>query len=136
MTNKINDQRETRIRIGKIIKEARLKKDLTQAELGKKLGKSNNVITNWEKGTNSPDVDNIEILCAILDIPVNYMFDQQSTENEKSPILELVKDEQHLITAYRKLSHDNKIKITGIIEFMFDEESATKEEYEDKIKRA
>lgn len=134
MTNKINDRGETRVRMGKIIKEARLKKDLTQSELGKMLGKSNNVITNWEKGTNSPDVDNIERLCAILDIPVDYIF--QTKQKEKSPSTELTEGEQYLVESYRKLSRDNQIKITGIIEFMFNEESATREEYENKVKRA
>ena len=132
MTNKINDQKETRMRMGRIIKEARLKKDLTQSELGKMLSKSNNVITNWEKGTNSPDVENIQLLCAILDIPVSNIFKQK----EKSPSIELTKDEQNLVESWRNLSHDNQMKITGIIEFMFGEESAaTNEEYGHLVKR-
>ena len=136
MTNKINNRKEIRTRIGKIIKEARLKKDLTQSELGKMLNKSNNVITNWEKGTNSPDADNIERLCAILDIPVNVMFRVPKTEN--SSVAKLSEEEQRLIFNWRKLSHDNQMKITGIMEFMFmvDEESATREEYENQVKRA
>ena len=126
MTNKINDQKETRIRMGKIIKEARLKKDLTQSELGKMLSKSNNVITNWEKGTNSPDVENIQRLCAILNIPVNDMFGGQDKE---VPSVKISRDEQCMVSSYRKLSRDNQMKVTGIIGFMLDEESAAKEEY-------
>ena len=133
MTNKINDRGETRIRMGKIIKEARLKMDLTQSELGKMLGKSNNVITNWEKGTNSPDVDNIERLCAILDIPVDYIF--QTKQKEKSPSMELSEDEQYLVESYRKLSQNDQLRAIERIDTML-ELSATKEEYEDKVKRA
>ncbi|HUS88034.1 MAG TPA: helix-turn-helix domain-containing protein [Desulfosporosinus sp.] len=117
MTNNINDSGETRIRMGKIIKEARLKMDLTQSELGKMLGKSDNVVTNWEKGTNSPDVNNIERLCAILDIPVDYIFQAK----QKSPIMELKKDEQKLITLWRKLDRDDQMKILGMIEIKTEE---------------
>lgn len=133
MTNKINNRGETRARMGKIIKEARLKKDLTQSELGKMLGKSNNVITNWEKGTNSPDVDNIERLCAILDIPVDYIF--QTKQKEKVPYTDLSKDERYLVESYRKLSQDDQARAIERIETLL-EISAAKEEYEDKIKRA
>jgi transcriptional regulator with XRE-family HTH domain len=46
---------------------------------------------------------------------------------KESPSMELSEDEQRLITSYRKLSHDNQMKISGIIEFMFGEEAATEE---------
>ena len=134
MTNKINDRTETRVRMGKIIKEARTKKGLTQSDLGKMLGKSNNAITNWEKGTNSPDVDSIELLCSILGIPVNYMF--KPRENEKSPSIEFSIEEQKLITSYRKLSHDNQMKVIGMIEIKIDEEAATRDSYVSQTKRA
>lgn len=133
MTNRNNARRETRARMGKIIKEARLKKNLTQSELGKMLGKSDNVITNWEKGTNSPDVDNIERLCAILDIPVDYMF--QAKQKEKSPSMELGEDEQYLVESYRKLSHDDQVRVIERIDTIL-ELSAASEEHEDKVKRA
>ena len=133
MTNKINDQKETRIRMGEIIKEARLKKDLTQSELGKMLGKSDNVVTNWEKGTNSPDVENIQRLCAILSIPVNDMFGGQDNE---LPHIKISGDEQRLVYSWRNLSHKNQLKLTGVIEFMFREECAISEDQDGSIKRA
>ncbi len=108
----IDDSKETRLRVGNIIKNARLAKGLTQRQLGDKIGKSNNVLTNWEKGTNSPDVDMIESLCTILEIPVSEMFPQKK---------EFVSDglthvEQNLIKNWRKLFPEDQAKIMGMIE--------------------
>jgi Predicted transcription factor, homolog of eukaryotic MBF1 len=106
------DSNETRLRVGNIIKNARLKKGLTQRQLGEIIGKSNNAITNWEKGVNSPDVDMIERLCSILEIPVCEMFPSKK---------EIVSDEQtlaeqNLIKSWRKLSPEDQMKIMGMIE--------------------
>lgn len=115
-----------------IIRDARLRKGLSQKDLAALIGKSKNVISNWENGRHKPDADQIELLCGILDIPVSDIFKQK----EKAPSMELTEDEQRLVSSYRNLSHDNQMKVTGIIEFMFDEESAAKEEYGDEVKRA
>jgi Predicted transcription factor, homolog of eukaryotic MBF1 len=78
------DSNETRQRIGDIIKKARLKKGLTQKQLGNIIGKKDNVLTNWEKGINSPDVYMIELLASILDIPVSEMFPSISKANNQN----------------------------------------------------
>ena len=115
-----------------IIRDARLKKGISQKELANLIGKSKNVISNWENGRNKPDADQIELLCSILNIPVCDIFKQK----EESPPMELSEDEQRLIASYRKLSHDNQLKIAGIIEFMRREEAAADEEYINQTKRA
>lgn len=74
MTKNMNNSKEFRIKLGENIRKARLKIGLTQAQLGKMLGKSDNVITNWEKGTNRPDADMIEKLCNILKISPNELL--------------------------------------------------------------
>ena len=122
MTNKINARRETRVRMGNIIKEARLKKDLTQSELGKMLGKSDNVVTNWEKGTNSPDASNIGLVCGILDIPVNYLFDtkESRTSPERHSPVGTRKDDR-LIELWRQLPPEKQQKMLSIIELELEE---------------
>lgn len=56
------------------IKRYRTKKGLTQAELGKMIGKAPSVIGNWEAQTNRPDVDSIEKMLAIFDVDANTFF--------------------------------------------------------------
>lgn len=82
MMKKTNDSKEFRIKLGENIRKARLKMGLTQAQLGKMLGKSDNVITNWERGTNRPDADMIEKLCNILNISPNELLNWEDNTNK------------------------------------------------------
>lgn len=53
------------------LKNARIKKGLKQDDLAKMIGKSKNVISNWERGDNKPDADTLFRLCDILDVDAN-----------------------------------------------------------------
>ena len=59
-----------KIGTGNLIKEARIKKDYTQAELGNLVGVSNKAVSRWEKGESFPDVGILENLADILDIKI------------------------------------------------------------------
>ncbi len=70
--------------IGENIKKYRIKIGLTQEELATKLGKSKNVISNWERGDNKPDADVIEEICLIFNIAPNQLYgwdEQQKTHS-------------------------------------------------------
>ncbi|MDQ7095986.1 helix-turn-helix transcriptional regulator [Desulfosporosinus sp. PR] len=110
----MSDTNEARLRVGKVIRDARNKSGLTQRQLGDMIGKSNNTITGWEKGINSPDVEAIELLCAVLDIPVKEMFPHCAEKDVKT--MELTTIEQNLIESWRKLSEADRLKIMGMIE--------------------
>lgn len=56
------------------LKEFRIFRKITQEELALKIGKSKNVISNWENGINRPDVDSIENICKILKVTPNQIF--------------------------------------------------------------
>jgi len=56
------------------IKNFRKFKGMTQEELAAKINKSKNVISNWERGDNSPDVDCIEMICNVLGVTPNMLF--------------------------------------------------------------
>jgi len=68
--------------LGENIRTARIKKGFTQEQLGNFLGKSDNVITNWEKGTNRPDANMIERLCSVLEVSPNWLL---NWEEKKQP---------------------------------------------------
>jgi transcriptional regulator with XRE-family HTH domain len=44
---------------GDLIREARLRSGLTQAELGKKIGKPQSVIARWERGDVTPSLERL-----------------------------------------------------------------------------
>ncbi|GLC78178.1 helix-turn-helix domain-containing protein [Lacrimispora brassicae] len=47
---------------------------LNQEQLATKLGKSKNVISNWERSDNKPDADTIEKMCYIFNIEPNQLY--------------------------------------------------------------
>ena len=49
------------------LKKYRIKNNLTQDDLGKKLGISGKVVSKWESGYNMPDIEKIKLLCEIFD---------------------------------------------------------------------
>ena len=60
--------------IGKFIAELRKEKELTQMQLGEKLGVTNKTISRWENGNYMPDISLMQRLCAELGVGVNELL--------------------------------------------------------------
>jgi len=56
------------------IKNFRTFRKMTQEELANRIGKTKNVVSNWERGDNAPDVDTIEKICKELAVTPNQLF--------------------------------------------------------------
>lgn len=76
------------------IRNFRTFRGIKQQQLADMLNKSKSVISNWERGENSPDLDSCEMLCKILKVTPNQLFGweenpeyveycKKSRENEK-----------------------------------------------------
>lgn len=80
---------------GQVIKDARIKKGYTQAELGDILGVTNKAVSRWEKGDSFPDVGVIENLANALDISIEEIIvgtkNQISTEAALNELLKTLK---------------------------------------------
>lgn len=78
---------------GKMIKEARVSKGYTQAELGCLLGVSNKAVSRWEKGESFPDVGVLENLSVTLDIGIEELItgDDGTKENAINELIRVVK---------------------------------------------
>ena len=61
--------------LGAKIKEARLQKGLTQKQLALQLSIKNTTLNNWEQDRNKPDINYIEMLCRLLNVPPGYFFE-------------------------------------------------------------
>ena len=59
-----------KMKTGTLIKEARIKKNYTQTELGDLLGVTNKAVSRWEKGKSFPDVELLENLATTLDLRI------------------------------------------------------------------
>lgn len=61
-------------KVNENIRKFRNFRGLSQKQLGQQLSKSANVISNWETGTHSPDLDMIQDICKVLKINPNELF--------------------------------------------------------------
>ena len=60
--------------IGPKIKELRKEAKLTQKQLAKMLHKSETGFASWEQGLSEPSVNDIRLLCIILDVSADYLL--------------------------------------------------------------
>ena len=95
---------------GEKLKQARISKKLTQKQLSEKLDVSNTVISNWEKNINRPDVDILEVMCGILDIEPNSLFNVKNNNNSTYSLVE-----KKLVSDYRKLDDHSKEVVQVVI---------------------
>ena len=56
------------------IRNFRKFRGMSQSQLGAAVHRSSNVISNWEKGIHSPDIETIEELCVVLNVTPNQLF--------------------------------------------------------------
>ena len=61
-------------KIGKIIKDARTKKNMTQLELADKMGVSYQAVSNWERGNTMPDIAKIPDLARELGLEITELL--------------------------------------------------------------
>ena len=59
--------------IGERITSLRKEKDISQAELAKRMNVSRQAVSKWEQGASSPDTERLIQLAEILDTEVEYL---------------------------------------------------------------
>ena len=111
--------------IGNKIRQRRKELGLTQAELGKRVHKSSQVISNWERGyTTGIAADDLQQLSAALDtdmrffVPATqYMVPMAMDRPETSYVRESATDSrlESLIAAYPHLDEKSKDIIEAIV---------------------
>lgn len=63
------------------IKDIRVRKNLTQADVASALGVSSVVYSRYEKGTRQPSIDTLIQLADILGVTVDYLLGRQEIED-------------------------------------------------------
>lgn len=66
--------------IGKFIAELRKENNMTQAELGDRLGVTNKTVSRWENGNYMPDISLIKEMCQLFHISVNDFISRKRIE--------------------------------------------------------
>lgn len=113
---------------GDNLKKARKHKGMTQKELAKQLGISDNGISNWEKGVSRPDIDQVARLCSILGINPNELITSDIVQDVITPA------EKNLIKKYNQLDLYGKKAIETLLNIEY--ERCVSEQFKTQIKFA
>lgn len=70
--------------IGKKIKELRKEAGFTQKQLAKMVNKSETGFASWEQGLSEPSVNDIRLLCTILDVSADYLLGLEDELGQKT----------------------------------------------------
>ena len=71
------------IRMGSFLAELRKEHEMTQAELGEKLGVTNKTVSRWETGNYMPPVEMLEELSNLYGLTINELLSGRKLNNEE-----------------------------------------------------
>lgn len=75
-------------RVGKNIKAARAKKNMTQLELADIIGVSYQAVSNWERGNTMPDITKIPDIAKALEIKIEDILGDEESSRAVSKVVE------------------------------------------------
>lgn len=99
-------------KVGKFIAECRKSKNMTQAELAKKLNITDRAVSKWETGKGMPDSSLMLALCDALGISVNELLSGEKI----APCDYVVKAEENFLNLKRKV--DRVVKAINIVSWI------------------
>lgn len=95
--------------------EIRKKRGLSQSELAKQIGYSQNMISQWENGSRDPNTQTLIILADFFNITIDYLLGRTSTTNDK---LEKLSPKAQLhIKKYLQLSVEGQENVDNTLDF-------------------
>lgn len=91
---------EVRKKIGENIKKVCSLKGIRQVEISEYMNVSQGTVSNWFKGTNSIDIENLAKLCDFLGVSLDQIYGVAPL----TPEVSLSQDETDLLGYYRALN--------------------------------
>ena len=104
----------TKQEIGRILREARERKGLTRAEVGKRFDKTDKAVGHWETGQSSPDANILFELCDLYGISIDDHF------GRKRHTMEITTVESEVLAMYRLLDDHGKSVVDTVMRFEYD----------------
>ena len=93
---------DVRTTVGESIKKVCALKGIRQVEISEHMGVSQGTVSNWFKGTNSIDIENLAELCAFLGVSLDQVFGVEPI----TPDVELSSEEADLLSLFRSLNRE------------------------------
>lgn len=114
--------------LGSVIKDARKKKKLTQAQLSKLTGYSQNTISNHENGNRSLDEDNIKTYATALGLTSDDLFEALDIKNSLENKIMIIDKKQtkidNLLDVYSQLEESRQTKVYNFAEQQLEEQNS------------
>lgn len=109
--------RDTRT-VGRLIKETRKTKGMTQMELSERVGVSYQQIQKYEKGFDTISVDRLKQIAKALDVPITLFFpsDKDMVAETTAPYGKMTDDEYQLLRLFRSIKN-KKVK-SSVLELL------------------
>lgn len=109
------------------LKELRANKGLSQAELAKRLGVTQQAVGRWERDKNLPDNDVLKKISAMFDVSLDYLLDNHTTSStsphskrDMNDLAKFLNKTEVLFDGdtYR-LDEEDRQKLRNALEFVF-----------------
>lgn len=97
--------------VGEIIQSNLELKNMTQAELGKRLGLSQKAISKYVTGKSLPSIETLGNICSVLDVNVTAFFPNNQSKNE---------EELEVLQNYRLLDEKSKTVIKDLLTILLE----------------
>lgn len=95
---------EIRKTVGENIKKVCALKGIRQVEISEHMGVSQGTVSNWFKGINSIDIENLAELCAFLGVSLDQIFGVAPM----TPEVTLSQEETDLLGMFRSLNQTGR----------------------------
>ena len=96
--------------LSKTLKELRKRKDITQAELARILGITQQAVARWERNKSTPDIGTLEQLANYFNVSTDYLLGWVPRKEEIYN-----EDEIKIMREYRELNELNRRQISNMI---------------------
>lgn len=95
-------------KFGKFIRDLRKMKNLTQKELGEKVGVTDKAVSKWERGLSFPDITMINTLANVLGITTSELLNAELGKKEEIDVDKAVKE---AIEKYKDIESKRKSRL-------------------------
>lgn len=91
-------------KIGRFLKELRKENNMTQEQLGERIGVTNKTVSRWETGNYMPPIECLKLLSDIYQISINEILSGEKLDDEKYKEAA----EENITTALESIELDEK----------------------------
>ena len=103
------------------IKELRIEKGLTQAELAELLGVHQTAVGKYEREELEPNIDTLIKLSHIFESTIDYILGNSDDFGNVATQPNLTEEEQYLLNSFRVLNKVNRERVKAYIEIRVEE---------------